>query len=319
MLNVRLMFLFGLLLLCYSCKEAADNNPLDEPKEENPVDSDDPNAPPRLWREKWLEHELLLTRQYYNDSIVIYHDEDMHDAVTWTRRAITKIWNYTWKMYGGFGPDIRLRVALHGGTYGGGHPGYYLSNSHGYINIIDAGLAKDRWLDSIGEPLDLIAHEIGHIVEGTSYNTLNSPAFPIWGDSKWMEIYQYDVYKGLGWSEKAQSWHNRMLLTNDNFPKTATYWYRDWFYPIYEKHGETKVLNEFFKLLAQHFPSTSIPNGRKYTRDLNFGEFIHFWSGAAGKDLSDLALRAFGEKDRYGNLWQPQLQKAKTDFNTITY
>ena len=47
MLNVRLMFLFGLLLLCVSCKEVADNNPLDEPKEENPVDSEDPNAPPR--------------------------------------------------------------------------------------------------------------------------------------------------------------------------------------------------------------------------------------------------------------------------------
>src|SRR5690606_35665583 len=102
MLNVRLMFLFGLLLLCFSCKEAADNNPLDEPQEENPVDSEDPNAPPRVWREKWLEHELLLARQYYNDSIVIYHDEDMDDAVTWTRRAITKIWNYTWKTYGGF-------------------------------------------------------------------------------------------------------------------------------------------------------------------------------------------------------------------------
>lgn len=318
MINLRIVCVLCLLLFCFSCEEAADI-PLIEEEEEVPTDIEDPNAPPRLWREKWLEHELLLTRQYYNDSIVIYHDEDMDDAVTWTRRATTKIWDYTWKTYGGFGPDIRLKVALHGGTYGGGHPGYYLSNSHGYINMIDAGLAKNRWLDSIGEPLDLIAHEIGHIVEGTSYNTLNSPAFHIWGDSKWMEIYQYDVYKALGWSEKAQNWHNRMLTSRENFPRANTFWYRDWFYPIYDTYGEKNVLNKFFRLLSQHFPTTSIPNGRKYTRDLNFGEFIHFWSGAAEKDLSDLALDAFGDKDRHGNRWEPQFQKAKLDFNKITY
>ena len=51
----------------------------------------------------------------------------------------------------------------------------------------------------------MITHEIGHIVESCAFNTLESPAYPIWGDSKWAEIFQYDVYKALGWSEKAQS------------------------------------------------------------------------------------------------------------------
>ncbi|MBE8714416.1 hypothetical protein [Sphingobacterium hungaricum] len=292
---------------------------LPEPEKEEEVETEDPNAPPKTWRENWLEHELLLTRQYYNDSIALYYDEDMDEKITWPRRALTKIWNYTWKTYGGFGPDTRLRVALHGGTYGGGHPGYYLSNSHGYINIIDAGLGTNRWLDSIGEPLDLITHEVGHIVEGNSYNTLNSPAFPIWGDSKWMEIYQYDVYKGLGWTDKATSWHNRMLLVSDNFPRTGTFWYRDWFYPIYDQYGKTAVLNSFFKLISEHFPSTSIPNGRRYTRNLNFGEFVHFWSAAAGSDLKQLALDAFGENDRNGNNWVTQFEQAQVVFNKITY
>lgn len=313
----RLCVIIIPLLLCLACKEAKET--IIEHEEEETIVEEDPNAPPRLWREKWYEHELLLTRQYYNDSIVIYHDDDMDPTVTWPRRILTQIWNYSWKHYGGFGPDPRLRVVLHGGTYGGGHPGYYLSNKHEYFNVIDVGLARNKWQDSIGEPLDITAHEIGHIVESVSYNTLNSPAFSIWGDSKWMEIYQYDVYKGLGWNEKAASWHNRMMTIKEDFPRANTYWYRDWFFPIYDRYGGVTVLNNFFKLLSEHFPTTSIPNGRKYIRDLNFGEFIHFWSGAAGEDLSELAAAAFGDKDRYGNLWMPQLQQAQKDFSAISY
>ena len=52
---------------------------------------------------------------------------------------------------------------------------------------------------------------------------------------------------------------------------------------------------------------------------MNFGEFVHFWSGAAGANLEGLALTAFGNKDEQGNDWQVQLAKAKTDFPKITY
>ena len=43
--------------------------------------------------------------------------------------------------------------------------------------------------------LDMIVHEVAHIVEGGSKNTQRSPQFGIWGDSKWAEIFIYDVYR----------------------------------------------------------------------------------------------------------------------------
>src|SRR5690606_42025046 len=85
-----------------------------------------------------------------------------------------------------------------------------------------------------------------------------------------------------------------------------------------ERYGDHPYLHSFPTRRSSdlNFPTTSIPNGRKYTRDLNFGEFIHFWSGAAGKDLSDLALRAFGDKDRYGNLWQPRSEEHTSELQS---
>jgi len=47
---------------------------------------------------------------------------------------------------------------------------------------------------------------------------------------------------------------------------------------------------------------------------LIFEEFVHFWSGAAGYDLKQLALNAFGNKDENRNDWTAQLTQAKSDF-----
>ena len=52
---------------------------------------------------------------------------------------------------------------------------------------------------------------------------------------------------------------------------------------------------------------------------LIFGEFVHFWSGAAGYDLKQLALNAFGNKDENRNDWTAQLTQAKSDFPGVTY
>lgn len=60
-------------------------------------------------------------------------------------------------------------------------------------------------------------------------------------------------------------------------------------FSIYSKYGEGKVLNNYFLLLAQHFPKRR--DGR-YTRNLNFGEFIHYWSGASGVNLQEAAEKA---------------------------
>jgi hypothetical protein len=70
-------------------------------------------------------------------------------------------------------------------------------------------------------------------------------------------------------------------------------------------------LNRYFELLAQHFPK----NGDNYSRAMNWGEFVHFWSGAAGVDLKPLATEAFG----WPAEWETQYTKAKADFkfNTV--
>ena len=47
----------------------------------------------------------------------------------------------------------------------------------------------------------------------------------------------------------------------------------------------------FFRLLAQHFPRDA---DGTYTRRMNWGEYIHFTSGAAAADLRSQAARAFG-------------------------
>ena len=48
---------------------------------------------------------------------------------------------------------------------------------------------------------------------------------------------------------------------------------------------------------------------------MNFGEYIHFMSGAAGKDLRPLAEKAFGPSSER----DAQLAKAKSEFSNVTY
>ncbi|WP_343523262.1 hypothetical protein [Pedobacter sp.] len=289
------------------------------------IETVDPaDAPPKTWKEHWFEHVQLLNRIYYDTSVVVYYDGDVKPTVTWPKTYMAEAWNYTKKVYGKFGDDSRLFVIYHAGKYGGGHPGTYLDAGHDYRNVTDCG-ANDlnAWVTGVDNDIDLSTHEIGHIVEGASKGVKESPAFDIWHDSKWMEIYQYDVYLGLNRPADAQRWLNKMMTTTDNYPRAGTQWFKNWFLPIYENYGKTKVLNGFFTLLSLYFPKQAITvqgkNYQQYTRKMNFGEFIHFWSGAAKADLAPLALAAFGSKDEKGADWAPMLAKAKTDFPNINY
>jgi hypothetical protein len=138
-----------------------------------------------------------------------------------------------------------------------------------------------------------------------------SPAFGIWMDSKWNEFYQYDLYVGLGLTADAQRVLTRFTNTTDGFPQAGTHWFRDWFFPLWRDHGQAQVMVRFFKLLSQNFRK----NGSNYAGGLNFGEFVHFMSGAAGTNLKDLATKAFGwPADR-----EAQFNKARTDFPGVTY
>lgn len=316
-----------LLSLAISCKKAekkSDNLPANQNKlsltNANQLLAD----PPETWQEHWFEHNQLLQRVYSDTSIAVYYDNEVSRSITWPNTFLAQVWNYTKQKYGSFGTDPRLYVILHTGKYGGGHPSTYMDAGHDYRNVIDCGSnSSSAWLTGTGNDLDLTTHEVGHILEGASKNVHGSPAFDIWHDSKFMEIYNYDVYVGLGRTADAQRWYNLIINNSDNYPRTATHWFKDWWYPIYTQQGNAASINNYFVLLAQYFPKTTVFNGinniSQYSRKLNFGEFIHFWSGATGIDLKPLALTAFGTLDEQGNNWATQLQQARTTFPSINY
>ncbi len=265
--------------------------------------------PPVAWQEHWFEHNQLLKRVYYNDDVAIYYDPDMDRSITWPNRYETDLWGYVKSVYGNFGSENRLYCIYHQGKYGGGHPSTYFDDSHDYRNVTDCG--PGPWNDSTGWNLDVVTHECGHIVEGASNGVHGSPAFSLWGDSKWMEIFIYDVYVNLGKTSEAQRWYNQMQTQTDNFPVANAQWFKNWFYPIWNDYGGNKVLAKFFELLAQNFPK----NGVDYARDINWGEFVHFWSGAAGVSLKGRAKIAFG----WPSEWQSQFTQAQKDFPNVEY
>lgn len=156
-----------------------------------------------------------------------------------------------------------------------------------------------------------MTHEVAHIVELASKNVHNSPAFGIWRDSKWAEIFIYDVYLGLRRTADAEQWYNNCLNIRDDYPRPNTAWFGNWFFPIYYYYGKSATLNKFFVLLSQYFPK----NGQNYARDMNWGEFVHFWSGAANINLKSQATTAFG----WTTEMDTQFKEAQKNFPNIKY
>lgn len=261
-------------------------------------------TPPATWQEHWFEHNQLLNRKFYDNDVAVYYDNEVSASVTWPYSFAGDVWRYTKSVYGAFGSDPHLFAIFHTNKYSGGHPSTYFDASHDYRNVIDVG--PGPWTSGAGNDLDIVTHEVAHIVEGASKGIRNSPAFGLWGDSKWAEIFIYDVYRGLGRTSDVTRWYNLMINQSDNFPRANTYWFRDWFYPLYSAYGGTQTLNRFFTLLSQYFPKS----GNAYSRGMNWGEFVHFWSGAAGVNLKPLATTAFGWPAAY----ETQFNQARIDF-----
>jgi hypothetical protein len=269
-------------------------------------------APPATWQEHWFDHRQLLRLCYDDADCAIYADRDVRPAeIGWLPAYIGAVWRYSKATYGeAFGPDPRIYSIHHAGRHGGGHAGYYVSPVHDHRNVSDCGL--DSWRE--GNPLapELPAHEIGHSVESANNGRHGSPAYEIWGDSKWAEFYIYDVYTALGLTRDARRVHRQFTGNADDFPRRGTRWFRDWFYPLWADCGQAAVMDRFFRLLAAHFPQG--PDGT-YTRRMNWGEYVHFTSGAAAADLRPQAARAFG----WPRDWADQLERARNQFPGITY
>lgn len=258
---------------------------------------------PTQWQEHWVDHRQLLTRVYSNSSVNIWFDDAVNPSVTWMNQDFTDVWEYVKQNYGSFS-DPKLNMVFHSRPgHSGGHPATVFDSSHDYRNVGDLG---GSWETREGWNLHASIHEVGHIVEGGSKGVKNSPAFPIWGDSKWAEIFIYDVMKRLGWEAEAQQAYNDFIVKEESFPKPGTAWFRNWFLPIYEQGDSSAALNRFFDLLAQYFPQH---NG-EYTRNMNMGEFVHFWSGAAQFSLEAQADTAFG----WSRDLEIQFRQAQIDF-----
>ncbi|WP_395575074.1 fibronectin type III domain-containing protein [Streptomyces sp. BK79] len=263
---------------------------------------------PATWQEHWLEHVQLLDKVHENDDVAIYVDDDMDRSQTWLNDYVTRLWKYTKQNYGSFS-NPQLAAVFHQDKYSGGHPATVFDASHDYRNVIDIGLGD--WSETNSQARNVTSHEIAHIVEFSAYGVKGSPAFKLWDDSKWAEIYQYDAYLGAGMTADAEDWYSKAIAKTDNFPRANTAWFRDWFLPVWRDHGKGEVLASFFRLTAEQFTQH---NG-SYVRDMNMGEFVHFWSGAAGADLRKRAETAFGWTEEYG----AQLRQARLDFPDVPY
>jgi len=306
---IAMLFLGFVFISCSSGGAAKDSVVEKNPDVEIPEDADAPTA---TWKEHWFEHNQLLSRVYYDDDLALYYDNDVDRNIEWTRKLLSEVWVYIKSVYGEYGEDPRLFAILHTDKYSGGHPSVYMDASHDYRNVVDCG--PYNWTQPDPEAgLSMVIHEIGHIVEGSTNGIKSNPAWDIWKDSKWAEIFIYDVYKGIGRDDFAQQTYDDMVNKYDDFPRANTQWFIDWFYPIYSEHGGSKVLNNFYDLLAENFPKTS--DGKAFSRRMNMGEFVHFWSGAAGVDLQPLAQEAFG----WSSEWGSQLESAKETFVGINY
>jgi hypothetical protein len=269
-------------------------------------------SPPETWQEHWFDHRQLLQLYYSDDDCAIYLDPDVRRGeVGWLPGYIGAVWRYSKATYGeAFGPDPRIYSIHHAGRHGGGHAGYYVSPVHDHHNVSDCGLGSWRESDTLAP--ELPTHEIGHTGESANNGKHGSPAYEVWGDSKWAEFYIYDVYTALGMDRDARRVHRQFTGNRDDFPRRGTRWFRDWFYPLWRDCGQAELMNRFFRLLAEHFPHEA---DGTYTRRMNWGEYIHFTSGAAAADMSSQAVRAFGwPRDR-----TDQLARARAQFSAVTY
>ncbi|WP_455364946.1 hypothetical protein [[Eubacterium] cellulosolvens] len=262
-----------------------------------------PNEPPVMWREHWFEHDQILKLQFYNDRVAVYFDDDVDKSeASWLYEFLNDIVVYIETRYGDIGTD-RLYAIFHQGRYSGGHVGYYYSSMHDYRNVIDLGC--DDWTRRDGWVIDGLLHEVAHIVESTIHGKKNSPAFLLWGDSKWAEFFEYAFHAETGNDRYAQKKFDEFIEKNDGFPRPNTYWFRDWFYPLYRDHGGSQIMKNFFNLVKLFWNYEN--------RDMNWGEYIHFMNKAGETDFRSLAAEAFG----WPSSWESQYQQALLDFQIV--
>ncbi|RUT72472.1 hypothetical protein D0817_02375 [Flavobacterium cupreum] len=271
------------------------------------VNTDPAGAPPREIKENWSGHTDKLYRQFFDKSVAVYYDSEVKRPLDWPNDFFKNTWKQVTATYGDFGGDNRLYAVFHDKSKGPIYVATTFNAASGNRSIFDIAF---EGYEMKGNNIDNPLLAVSQIVETSSRGINGSPAKAIWGDT-YSQIFLYDIYTKL----QMQSDADRIAAANNaktsTFPKQNTYWFRDWYAPIYKDHGGSLSLGNFFKLTAQFYPT----NGNTYAHDMNMGEFVHFFSGATGDDLQPLAEAAFGWSDE----WQEQLLDARADFPTLNY
>ena len=252
---------------------------------------------------------------YFDDEIAVYFGQGMNPEVNWMNDYIKQAWIYIKEQYGYFGPDNRIYVVAHkNAAYNFATINTRFDSGFGFRNVIDLGGAWD-WENPQRVNYEVITHELAHIVEGGSKDIGGgSPSFIFWADGPWPEIFMYDVYNGIGREDWAEDWLQRILVnTNTHLGGSEQfYFFRDWFYPIYEENGGVTVYNDYFTILSEHFYKRPIEvqNGEianQYARRTTFGEVLHFFSAASKTDQRQRYESTFGwSEQRERELYEAQ-------------
>lgn len=297
---LRIYLLFAVTIV-FSCSK--DDSSFIDGLPNAVINNDPPGAPPRILTETWFGHSKKIYRQYYDDYTTVYYDDNVNREIAWTGTFTSDSWEYVINNYG-FGEGNRLFSVFHSES----EEAFYANVFDLELNenLIDVPLEGSEMTNS---NTDAILKEISKIVETSSFGINKSPASEIWQD-KWAEIFSYDVYSGVGMEAEAQNIYDTALEASANYPVFDTYWFRDWFYPIYANYGGTLTFKKFFQLLSLNFPA----EGGSYARSMNLGEFIHFFNGAANEDLEPLAAEAFG----IAGTWKEELAQARIDFPSLS-
>ncbi len=263
--------------------------------------------PPLNWTEHWFEHNQVLTRVYYDDCVALYFDGDVAPAAKdWLASFISRAWSYSLATYGKMGEE-RVYAVVHQGRYGGGHVALAIDDTHDHRNVIDMG--STSWAEG---KYDLPAHLLGFVVDSSAAHTkFESPKGAHYGNVGFPLIYKYDLFLGLGLdATAATSLVDYNAAFNDK-PFAGTYWFRDWLLPIWRDHGHAQVFANYQSLLEKYYPADS----EKRMPTMNYGQYFHFMSGAAGVDLVPLAREAF----EWHADFDEEVASAKADFSAIKY
>lgn len=301
----RICLLLTLTGLIFSCTE--DETSFVDGLPDAVINNDPDDAPARVMEESWNGHSDTIYREYFDNDVAVFFDENVNRDIVWVRDFTGSVWEYIQNNYEGFDNDKRLWAVFHSRDVAPFSSNVFdettMNNS-----LIDLSLRGEEMNSA---DMDVILTQLSKIVETSAFNTNKSPASAIWEES-FADIFLYDVYNNLGMEAEAQRIKEQASTHISNIPIENTNWFNDFFLPIYENYEGVITLNNFFRSLSQNF----IKDGSSYARDLNFGEFIHFFSGAVGEDIQPFAQEAFGD---WTEDWQQQLLQARTDFPNVNY